>query len=313
MSDISVVSFNARGLRNRTKRRSIFRHIRIAYKNSIIVLEETHSRPEMENIWKNEWAGHIYFSHGSESGQAGVAILVTSGYEHPIREVFADSAGRIVSVEVGPETHKILVVGVYAPSVDDQNVKCEFIDQMRQILWVQTYCRVVLTGDFNIRLSALDSDNPCYRDSRASNKLKDLLNEFSLEDAWRSQHSTERQYTWKRLNPLQQSRIDLMLISSAILHNNIVKTKIEAGVLSDHSFVTLKFNLPLEPRGPGLWRFNNSLLEDSEFIALTKAEISKAKRALGPYNGDVSKGVKVEMLLSNIRVSAVKRSKKTSP
>ena len=310
MTEISFVTYNTRGIRNRTKRRSIFRHIRVAYTNSIVILEETHSRPEMESIWRSEWGGQIYFSHGSESGQAGVAILVPCRYVQPIREVFTDSAGRIVCVEVGSGGHRIMIIGVYAPSVDVQSVKCDFIDQLRQILWGHSFGKIVLAGDFNIKLSSLDSDNPCYRESRASIKLKDLLDEFVLEDAWRIQHYKERKFTWRRLNPLQQSRIDMIFISSDILNNNVVKTKIDAGVLSDHNFVTLKFCLSTDPRGPGLWRFNNSLLNDSDFVDFVKHEINKADNAFDPYVDDVSKGVKVEMLLSNIRVLAIRRSKK---
>ena len=73
---IYFVSFNARGLRNRTKRLSLFRHLHLTYKNSIIVLQETHSTPSTENIWKNEWRGKVFFSHGSETARARVAIFL---------------------------------------------------------------------------------------------------------------------------------------------------------------------------------------------------------------------------------------------
>ena len=36
-------------------------------KSNIIFLQETYSTPEVENIiWKSQWKGDIYFSHGSE-------------------------------------------------------------------------------------------------------------------------------------------------------------------------------------------------------------------------------------------------------
>ena len=47
---LSVV--NARGLRNRIKRRSVFRHVRINSRNSIEVLQETHSTENDEIICK---------------------------------------------------------------------------------------------------------------------------------------------------------------------------------------------------------------------------------------------------------------------
>ena len=80
--------------------------------------------------------------------------------------------------------------------------------------------------------------------------------------------------------------------------------------MSDHSFVSLTFHLALESRGPGLWRFNNTLLNDNEFIESAKLEIQKAKKSSDPYSNDITKGVKIELLLSNIRVHAIKRSKK---
>ena len=95
------IAFNTRGLRNRVKRRSIFRHIRITYKNAIVVLQETHSRPEMEQIWRSEWAGQIFFAHGSETGQAGVAILIPGGFEHTVQELFiCQPEGRLVCARI---------------------------------------------------------------------------------------------------------------------------------------------------------------------------------------------------------------------
>ena len=77
---IAVVTFNSRGLRNRVKRRSLFRHLRIAQTNSIVVLQETHSTSDVENAWQSEWGGRIFFYHGIESGQVGVAIMIQSSF-----------------------------------------------------------------------------------------------------------------------------------------------------------------------------------------------------------------------------------------
>lgn len=72
---LSIVTFNARGLIRREKRRAVFRHMRIKYKNCIIIMQETHSKPDVEACWKSEWSGEIFFSHDLDSGQNGVAIL----------------------------------------------------------------------------------------------------------------------------------------------------------------------------------------------------------------------------------------------
>ena len=80
--------------------------------------------------------------------------------------------------------------------------------------------------------------------------------------------------------------------------------------LSDHNFITLDLELSSESRGPGLWRFNNKLLEDSVFVEDVYAEINKARNELGQYTNVASIGLLSEMLLSSIRVIAIKSNKK---
>ena len=310
MEKNSFVSFNARGLRNRTKRRSLFRHLHVTYRSSIIILQETHSTPGLENIWKSEWRGNIVFSHGSESGQAGVAILFPSEFKSNVEQIYIDDEGRVVCLGIGSEANKIICVGIYAPSVDNQTVKCTFLDKVRDILSVHCNSKTVMCGDFNIKIGTLDSDSDKFRDSRASIKLQDMISEFSMIDVWRSQHWKARKFTWRRTNPLQQSRIDYIFINSSMMNGIEVRSQIDPGVLSDHNFVTVNIEMNCESRGPGLWRFNNKLLDDEMFVSNVKAEIESARNKLGKYADVSSQGLFIELLLGSIRVLAIKRSKR---
>ena len=208
VNTISVVTYNARGLRNRVKRRALFRHIQHAYANSVIIMQETHSTPAIEDAWRNEWQERIMFSHGSESGQSGVAIMFPHGFSTSIEHIFSDDEGRIVCSWIGDNDEKLLCIGIYAPASDDQRIKCAFLDRIRDILMAYSDVKTLLCGDLNIKLGPLDSDKLRYTGTRASIKLEDLLNEFALNDVWRTEHESSRKYTWRRLNPIQQSRID---------------------------------------------------------------------------------------------------------
>ena len=308
---LSIVSFNVRGLRNRIKRRSIFRHMRIKYRNSIVILQETHSKPSVERWWRSEWAGNIFFAHGTETGQGGVAILVPGRFPHTTNEIKITDNGRIVCVkiEVDENPDYILLVGVYGPAIDNQNEKCNFLDCLNNVLACHANDFTIIAGDFNIKIGRLDSDRDNFSDTRAGEKLRGILNEFSLQDAWRIQHPTERSYTWRRKNPFQQSRIDYIFLSSRMLQYNEISTKIETGLMSDHSVVAVDIELSNEPRGPGTWVYNNSLIDDREHVNEVRAEIREAKLSRGMYEGDYSKGVKIDLLLSNIRVLTIRRSK----
>ena len=76
--NLSVMSLNVRGLRNQVKRRSIFRFLKD--QNCLFYfLQEIYSKPGDETIWRREWGGDIFFSHGSIHSR-GVCILMNPLY-----------------------------------------------------------------------------------------------------------------------------------------------------------------------------------------------------------------------------------------
>ena len=284
--------------------------IRIKYPNSITVLQETHSTQSNEYLWRCEWAGTIFFAHSSEPNQGGVAMLFPVNYAYTPCKLY-DCEGRIVcaKLDTATEQESIFIMGVYGPSVDNQREKCKFLDQVRELLLCYGTHNVCLAGDFNIKLSRLDTDSGTYQCTRASSKLQDILGEFALEDAWRYQHPAVRRYTWRRSNPVQQSRIDYVFISQNCIANNMAETRIETGILSDHNFVFIDIQVGNEGRGPGIWRYNNALLSDPDHINAIREEIEDAVHNRGVYSAVTSMGLKLEMLLSNIRVLTIKHSK----
>jgi exonuclease III len=91
---LSLLSFNVRGLRMETKRISIFQYI-IRKNIDICFLQETHSKESDENIWKNEWGGEVFFSHGTSQAR-GVMVLVRPGFDMKVDEVRQDNDGRLI-------------------------------------------------------------------------------------------------------------------------------------------------------------------------------------------------------------------------
>ena len=71
---LTIVSFNVNGLRNNLKRKTIFHFLKMK-KFDFILLQETHSNQTDEKLWKCEWGGDIFYSHGTNHCN-GVAILV---------------------------------------------------------------------------------------------------------------------------------------------------------------------------------------------------------------------------------------------
>jgi len=69
------ISLNVRGLRDNTKRKSIFLFCK-GEKAHITLLQETHSTPEDEKFWVNQWGDKIIFDHQQVSPSCSVTHLV---------------------------------------------------------------------------------------------------------------------------------------------------------------------------------------------------------------------------------------------
>ena len=71
---LSLLSLNARGVRSYEKRKALFGRL-MKDKADICYLQESYSKPEVDEIWKSQWKGELYFSQGTEHSK-GVLILV---------------------------------------------------------------------------------------------------------------------------------------------------------------------------------------------------------------------------------------------
>ena len=95
-----------------------------------------------------------------------------------------------------------------------------------------------------------------------SSDLSSFKSCFNFVDAWRSKHRRVSQYSWFNSNLTIGSRLDSFLVARDFL-NSLLSCEISPCVLSDHEFVTLDVDLShVFHFGPGVWKFNNSLLED---------------------------------------------------
>ena len=101
------------------------------------------------------------------------------------------------------------------------------------------------------------------------------MTEFDLIDIWRIRNPTLRQFSWRRKSPeMKMRRPDFFLISDMLQHE-VETSKFLSPLQSDHSPVVLKLRSDgSTERGRGYWKFNNSLLNDAEFVTEMKEFIS---------------------------------------
>lgn len=132
---------------------------------------------------------------------------------------------------------------------------------------------IILGGDFNVILDpnldrplrvgrTVPADGSAYRA-----RIESLNDSLELIDIWRTLHPSTRQYSFRRGN--YGSRLDYWMVSSHLLGTG-TKSDITPYPLSDHSTITVSIGPPKNDRGPGLWRFDASLLKQPEYVDLIK-------------------------------------------
>jgi len=85
---------NVRGLNQARRRQWVFRWLH-NQKFDVAFLQETYSSKSAKEMWKPEWGGKIYYSHGSTHSK-GVMILFKPNLDFEIESVIADKNGRFL-------------------------------------------------------------------------------------------------------------------------------------------------------------------------------------------------------------------------
>lgn len=174
---------------------------------------------------------------------------------------------------------KINLVNIYAPT--NPTERKNFFQSISSFVFPNS--RLIIAGDFNSYDSALDKMGGSVSIDSHFSELKSVN---SLKDAWRYKHAGEKQFTWLNSDLSIASRLDSFLISR-YLCAQVISCEIRPCVYSDHEFVYLEFNLhTTAPKGPGVWKFNNSLLQDEKFCSAISDLITQFLRFWSSFPSD---------------------------
>ena len=230
----------------------------------VFLLQETHiSCKQSASHFDRAWKGKCFWSFGTGKS-AGVATLISPNFTGKVLRFIHDSDGRIMSVLVDLNNVKLNIVNVYAPNtVSDRKVSFEHLHD-----FFLSQGDLVIGGDFHCTDNVLDKFHSNVVASTDKNSLKSLMIDFSLVDTWRRRNPRAISFTWHNSDHTLASRIDRFLVSKS-LFLRVCSNKILPCSFSDHDFI--EFGLSLD-NFPGyrncVWKFNNSLLSNSDYVTL---------------------------------------------
>ena len=265
----NLLSLNINGLNDRIKRIALVDWLK-CMKVDVACLQETHA-PSHESIRK--WfanSGFRVVSSSVSNKRCGSAILIKDSLN--VKQVVRDDAGRFVQALVDFGEDQLSFISLYAPNKNpDRNAFFSSLTGLIDLTRPTFVC-----GDFN---SVLDSDLDRLRrasytgaaSSRAQDSrpaLQSLLSHTETYPLWRTLHPSQTAYSWTHASGTFASRIDMVWAPSC-LEQSIREFEYHPSFLSDHQSLLVKFVLDDHiSNGPGVWKFNTSLLDDANYCSL---------------------------------------------
>lgn len=194
-------------------------------------------------------------------------MLVSSSFEGTVLAWRKDSDGRVISLLIDLHGVKINLVAIYAPtSLTDRKT---FFESLHEFFLPAD--GVIVAGDFNCYERDLDKFGGNFS---PANYLSDFRSAFNFVDAFRKLHPRSREVSWFNSDFSIGSRLDKFFVSRNFA-SFIDVCNISPCCFSDHDYVNLSLVVNINfARGPGLWKFNNSLLQDSQFCSFISERIS---------------------------------------
>ena len=296
--DTSICSLNVRGLGNKIKREQVFHWLK-EQNNSIYLLQETHLNSQFVDKWESEWGFKSFFS-GKTNNSEGVCILFNKSFTHEIANYVELIPGRLQAVDIKLDDKSLKVINIYGPNNDDTSV----FEILQKYIIDNEDSDFIIGGDFNTVLNTdIDKRNgrtDTHKKCRI--KINNTIDNYGFADIWRIQHPNTKKYSWHSSHtPPIFCRLDYFLISNNLTNSNKC-SNIKAGYKTDHSLVSLIIDFHKVPRGPGYFKFNNSLLIDNEYKNIVKRSIAETVQ----INSEANPNILWEVIKGNIRNEIIK-------
>ena len=207
-----------------------------------VFLQETYSTRDVENIWKNQWRGNLFFSHGTCHSK-GVLVLVRDNLDLNLQTVKIDSEGRYIMLDAIIQDSRYCLLNIYAPNKCSEQIQFfQNISEEIKTLTAECDSPTIVGGDFNVILDeVLDGRGGNQKRNESAKYVEELSVEHDLIDIWRIRNPSEARFTWRQKTPIIQRRLDYWLVSDC-LQIDIDTVDITTAIKSDHSAITLGMN-----------------------------------------------------------------------
>ena len=197
-------------------------------------------------------------------------MLINPASKFQVSIVEIDPHWRYLITKLQAEHTIFYVINVYAPNEHDYLEQEQFIRILSEKLVSKTgTTKLITSGDWNATLNKIDKWGGLpWKETTCRNSIIDLMEELDLLDIYRQFHEDNKSFTYETKNSKLKSRIDFFLVSRLISYN-VKRIEERSSIAPDHKAIFLGLALQSElKREHGSWKFNNTLLEDQDYMEL---------------------------------------------
>lgn len=195
---------------------------------------------------------------------------------------------------------------IYAPN--DQVNQLKFMQELNNcIIDKSELTSLIVGGDWNCTLSKKDKIGGApWKPSSFRNLIVTTMEMFDLVDIQRMRHPKLRKFTYESKSLKLKSRIDFFLIAKS-LSGYVKNSEIYHAIAPDHNAIFISISWPNKPpRGPGLWKFNNTLLKDMQYVNTVQDTYA---HVCSYYSNVTDKRLFWELMKMEIRAATIAFSK----
>lgn len=268
-SSFRFISWNVRGVGNATKANKIMTHLQ-QLKGDVFFLQETHLRNKEIMRLKRNWIGNMYHSKFNAKAR-GTAILIRNNVLFEQHNIVADPDGRFILVSGNLQGSLVTLASVYGPNWDDDS----FITKLFSSLPNLENYQLITGGDFNLIQDAVmdRSSSKAIILTKSAKTLDFFKIQLGIVDPWRQRNPNTKAFSFFSNPHRTYTRIDFFLIDTRLL-SKVKSCDYHTIAISDHAPVSLDVILETQSCSLKSWRFNSSLLINTEYNHFLRSQIS---------------------------------------
>jgi len=269
---VVIMSININGLQCVNKLEQLCVTLETMH-TDIAIIQETHWDNNFFEKYKHKYNGKIYASNYI-AGSRGCAVFVQNKYKECVEYQEYDDNGRYMQIKIRLNNKLFVVHNIYASNnIKERKLFFNFLK-----LKIKPEETNIIGGDFNTWLTKMDiSNNMSWLPDNSRVSLSECMSSNNIQDIWRRRNKSTQIFSRHQmvLGKMKQSHIDMFFVSNNIA-SDVINVYYKPTKISDHDFVLLNLNVHTTERGPGLWVFNNLLLQNTDFCKAINDTINQS-------------------------------------